>query len=251
MNHSASQTVLLKYGITETALDWNLSEKSPVAYCRVYYVKNTAAEYEDEYETTVFEPGHLYILPSALPYHARLLGEKRFKCTFFHIDIFPRTVTRLIKIKVARDSALNHILTAMEICTAQRNRELLMTLLSVFPTVMSESPYYSTQSPFMQEITTYINEHLTEEIPISRLAEIMKYHPNYFITLFSRESGCTPHQYIQKLRMQKACAMLMSGARVSEVSAVTGYSDAAGFTRAFKAMYGITPLKYVQSATFV
>ena len=250
MNHFSTQTVLFKHGITATSLDWNLNEEKAPGYCRIYYVKNAAAIYEDEYETTCFQPGMLYVLPSSIPYRAHLNGVKPFKCTFFHIDVFPHTVTRLIKIKVQKDSALYHCLTAMEIAVNSRSRDLLMTLLSVFPCVMSESPYYSTQSPFLQEVTKYINLHLSEEISITRLAEYMKYHPNYFISLFSKESGYTPHQYIQRLRMQKACSLLLSGARVAEVSVVAGYSDPASFTRAFKAMYDTTPLKYAQSGEF-
>lgn len=247
MNHFTPQTILFRHGITATSLDWELNEEKPVGFCRIYYVKNAAAVYEDEFETVPLQPGMLYVLPSALPYRARLTGGVPFKCLFFDIDIFPHAVTRLIKIKVQKDSALQHCLTAMEICVTTRSRDLLMTLLSVFPCVMSESPYYSTQSPFMQEATKFINLHLNEEISITRLAGYMKYHPNYFISLFSKESGYTPHQYIQKLRMQKACSLLLSGARVAEVSAVAGYSDPASFTRAFKAMYDTTPLKYAQS----
>ena len=65
-----------------------------------------------------------------------------------------------------------------------------------------------------------------------------------FISLFKAESGFTPHRYILRLRMQKARRLLITGRRVSEVALEVGYQDAASFTRAFKAVNGVTPQQY-------
>lgn len=244
MNGLSDQTALLQMGITTTAANWELDEKKPIGFCRVYYVKNRAVRYTDEYADEFFEPETLYILPTAVPYRARLALKEPLHCTFWHLDLFPAQLTRLVRLPVERDSALYFCLRAMEKLMEAADREQLIPMLGIFPVLLSRTPWFDRPSPFMQELTKYITDHLNEDIQIETLSRITKYHPNYFISLFKAESGFTPHRYILRLRMQKARRLLITGRRVSEVALEVGYQDAASFTRAFKAVNGVTPQQY-------
>ena len=241
MNGKSDFPSLLQYGITTTSLSWHLWEEKPAGYCRIYYAKNLAVRYEDEFGEVDLKSQTLYVLPSALPYQARLIGGEPFECTFLHVDFFPHSVTRLVEIPVEENGMLYHYLTAIEKCVYLRDREMVSALTAALNRILSRTPYFNHPSPFMHEMLLYISAHLSEEITVKKLSEITKYHPNYFIGLFKSESGLTPHQYILRLRMQKARALLLGGARVAEASAEVGYSDAASFARAFRAVYGISP----------
>lgn len=234
---------LLQYGITTTSLSWHLLEAKPAGYCRIYYVKNRAVRYEDEFGAVNLNPGTLYVLPSTLPYQAGLTGDEPFECTFLHVDFFPHSVTRLVEIPVENNGMLHHYLTAIEKCVYLRDREMVSALTAALNLILSRTPYFNHPSPFMHDMLLYISAHLSEDISVKKLSEITKYHPNYFIGLFKSESGLTPHQYILRLRMQKARTLLLDGERVAEASAEVGYSDAASFARAFRAVYGISPQK--------
>lgn len=251
MNSLSEQTALLQMGITTTAMDWALDEKKPTGFCRVYYVKNRRVRYIDEFTDEFFEPDTLYILPTAIPYRAYLALGEPFQCTFWHLDLFPAQLTRLVKIPVEKGSALHACLSAMEKLMEASDREILIPMLGIFPVLLSRTPWFDRPSPFMQELTKYITDHLNEDIQIETLSRITKYHPNYFIALFKAESGFTPHKYILRLRMQKACKLLITGRRVSEVALEVGYQDAASFTRAFKAMNGVTPQQYALSGAII
>jgi AraC-like DNA-binding protein len=59
---------------------------------------------------------------------------------------------------------------------------------------------------------------------------------------FHAEFGETVFAFLQRERLQRAWALLEDGSeQVASVAARVGYRDAASFTRAFKAHYGITP----------
>ncbi|XZV68425.1 helix-turn-helix transcriptional regulator [Enterobacter sp. SA24] len=59
------------------------------------------------------------------------------------------------------------------------------------------------------------------------------------------ETGEHLHQYLNTIRLRKACeALLHSPLSVSEVAAVVGFSDVTYFISAFRKGIGETPLQY-------
>jgi AraC-like DNA-binding protein len=64
-------------------------------------------------------------------------------------------------------------------------------------------------------------------------------------TLFRRfraAYGCGPRAYLQRVRLERAHALLLRGAdTVTAIAAVCGYDDHRAFARAFRARYGVSP----------
>lgn len=95
-------------------------------------------------------------------------------------------------------------------------------------------------------VLTYINENYMDEISLDFLAEkffVSKYHLSHS---FRREVGVSPYRYITLKRLLSAREMLLSGVPAGEVSYSCGFGDYAGFWRAFKSEYGISPKDFVQ-----
>lgn len=83
---------------------------------------------------------------------------------------------------------------------------------------------------------TLSNEILANEAGISEI---------YFRQLFKEMFGTTPKQYILKLRIKKACKLLVeSPASVSEIAEECGFSSVYHFCRSFKDNTGLTPSEY-------
>lgn len=84
-----------------------------------------------------------------------------------------------------------------------------------------------------------------EELNITELAEQVGMSRAYFSTRFKEETGVTPHEYLTRLRIQKACLLLESDADISveEIAWLVG-ADPKNFSRQFKKQTGKTPLQY-------
>ncbi len=91
----------------------------------------------------------------------------------------------------------------------------------------------------------YIQDNYNRDISITELAEKFAISPNYFSTIFKKETGQTTVNYIKNLRLEKACEYLVrSDKSIAEISKEVGYEDSQYFFRVFKKSTSLTPLEY-------
>ncbi|MGG4345210.1 helix-turn-helix domain-containing protein [Paenibacillus lautus] len=77
---------------------------------------------------------------------------------------------------------------------------------------------------------------IADEVGISRV---------YFSKFFKEQTGTNFSDYLESIRMEKACAMLRETLEtVSDIAKQTGYSSTNTFSRAFKRIHGISPSSY-------
>ncbi len=91
----------------------------------------------------------------------------------------------------------------------------------------------------------YMSEHLDEPLRISDLARQAGLSADYFTELFRMQTGTSPREYRQLLRMHKACQLLHgTDLKLKEIAARLGYQDPFHFSRTFKASQGESPTAY-------
>ncbi len=94
-------------------------------------------------------------------------------------------------------------------------------------------------------ITRFLQEHLTEEISLSVLAEKFHLNPQYISQLFKSEIGVGFLAYLTNIRMEQAKKLLLTTSlSIAQVSEQSGYGDYRVFTKVFKKTEGITPSQY-------
>jgi len=88
-----------------------------------------------------------------------------------------------------------------------------------------------------------------EPISVPQLAAMMFLSPGRFSEVFSSHMGVAPATYLRRLRLERAQTLLRtSDLPAYAIAAQVGFSDAAQFSRAFRAAFGLTPSSY--RATF-
>ncbi|MGN0658400.1 MAG: helix-turn-helix domain-containing protein [Emergencia sp.] len=94
-------------------------------------------------------------------------------------------------------------------------------------------------------ITRYLQEHLSEEVSLSVLAEQFHLNPQYISQLFRNEIGVNFLTYLTSIRMEKAKKLLLSTSlSIAEIAERSGYGDYRVFTKVFKKSEGVTPSQY-------
>lgn len=103
-------------------------------------------------------------------------------------------------------------------------------------------------SSLFKKILAYIQEHDTEELSLTALAEMYNISSSRLSTLIKKELGLSFSEYITARRMQKAKELLKDDSRsIEEIANAVGYHDYFYFTKVFKKTQGISPSKYRKS----
>lgn len=102
--------------------------------------------------------------------------------------------------------------------------------------------------PFsVEDIKEYIDNHYFEDIKISVFTEKYFLSREYLMKLFKQQYGCGIHEYVQKVRMDKAKELLDdSSLKIQEISEMLGYKDKNYFSKAFRNYYDLSPSEYRQ-----
>ena len=91
----------------------------------------------------------------------------------------------------------------------------------------------------------YIDSNISEELDIEKLASLCHVNKFYFSRLFKRALKVTPHDYISKIREEKAEYLLLcTDKKISAIAKEIGLNDEFYFSRWFKKRHGISPNEY-------
>jgi AraC family transcriptional regulator len=96
-----------------------------------------------------------------------------------------------------------------------------------------------------KKVANYIEEHLSEDIPLRDIATIVDLSPFHFARAFGQSFGEPPHRYHMIRRIERAKVMLRgSELSVTDIGLMLGFSDTSAFTAAFRRGVGMTPTGY-------
>lgn len=103
-------------------------------------------------------------------------------------------------------------------------------------------------SPLIRNCLNYIDFNFKQPLSLLFFAEKYAVSKNYLSTLFHREVKATMTEYINTTRIRHAIMLLnTTDLSMQAISEQCGFSDANYFTRTFKKIQGMSPLKYRQS----
>ena len=96
------------------------------------------------------------------------------------------------------------------------------------------------------DILSYINQHLSDDLNITDLASHFHLSPSYLRRIFKTETGTTINQYVVAQRISLAKSLLSQGYPVAETCNKCGFRDYSNFLKTFTKVVGISPKKYSQ-----
>ncbi|AOZ93088.1 response regulator transcription factor [Paenibacillus crassostreae] len=131
-----------------------------------------------------------------------------------------------------------------DIADFEQFSSLLIEILEYYNAVIRKST--STHSIFdPKDIKDYIDGHYFEDFKVSSFTEKYFLSREYIMKLFKQQYGYGIHEYVQKVRMDKAKELLLeSNLKILEISEMLGYKDKNYFSKAFRNYYSISPTEY-------
>jgi AraC family transcriptional regulator len=95
------------------------------------------------------------------------------------------------------------------------------------------------------EAALWIDAHSHESIGLDAIARETGLSVFYFLRLFNRVFGVTPHQYLLRSRLRRAARLLTEDTRaVTSIAFDVGFNDLSNFVRTFRRAAGLSPERF-------
>jgi AraC family transcriptional regulator len=99
-------------------------------------------------------------------------------------------------------------------------------------------------------VRAYIDSNLHRAIHIRDLSAVARRSPAHFSRKFKLAVGESPHAYLVRRRLERAChLMITSAASLSEIALSVGFSDQAHLCRLFRQAFGQSPATWRRERT--
>jgi AraC-like DNA-binding protein len=146
-------------------------------------------------------------------------------------------------------------LEALVEATGARRIEIFMGIVDALirarnVTTLASSEYVPDPSGYMSagmnKVLAYIGGHLTEPFNEAQLATLAGQSPSGFSRSFRRHTGMAFVQYVNRLRINVACQMLMSdeGLSITDVCYAAGFNNVSNFNRQFLMQKSMSPSRF-------
>lgn len=102
----------------------------------------------------------------------------------------------------------------------------------------------------LKKIIGWTNEHYNKRVLVEDAARAVGYSKFYFCEKFRSSTGITYNNYLNGVRISKACALLKGGASIAAAAEGCGFCDISYFIHTFKKIKGLTPKQYINQSEY-
>lgn len=183
-----------------------------------------------------------------------------------HASIFAEGASKPIEINVAVNSRIGDRLNIFEeiLTTLQYQEDVedlryassllhhflaSMRYLRQFRRAKRAEPNHDSNINIVDAAIHYMEENMENNIRLQDVQKYVGYSATYFNTLFKRQTGYSPLQYFNRIKMEHACKLLSNtNLRINQICYKLGIEDSLYFSRLFSKTIGVSPSEYRKSS---
>ncbi|KAB2847033.1 MAG: helix-turn-helix transcriptional regulator [Ignavibacterium sp.] len=144
----------------------------------------------------------------------------------------------------------NSVISSTELATQFKKETFEETINGLLNIAIQIANYINNTSSsyytgIVSKLKDYIDKHLSEDISLNVLAQVVSLSPSYVSTLFSEVLHMSFLDYLTNMRLEIASQLLRTEfISVSDIATKVGYRNSKYFCTKFKEKYGVTPMQY-------
>ncbi|WJH29058.1 AraC family transcriptional regulator [Paenibacillus sp. CC-CFT742] len=103
----------------------------------------------------------------------------------------------------------------------------------------------SVASRLAERTAAYLQANYREKVTNEAIASALHFHPNYIVRCMKSRYGCTPSDYLQQFRLERAKRLLVTTDwSIDRVAEEVGFRYSPYFSSCFKQEFGSSPLQF-------
>ncbi len=154
-----------------------------------------------------------------------------------------------------RQHVFEEIFNTLQLNTDQESLRYASSLLHYYLASMRYLRHYRQPNSnedidLIEGAKHYMQENIERHITLEQLARYTGYSPSHFSLLFRQRTGEPPLTYINRIKIEYACQLLLTtNMRINQICHKIGIDDSYYFSRLFKQLKGMSPQHYRLSMT--
>jgi len=221
---------------------------------RIYFITDGEADLYLVDKYIKLKKGNMYLLPAFKM--VETICKNSFSHYYLHFQQSSNQLFNLFdlhntKVEVVVDDTL-FIGSLFEKVKENYNSNTINSILALQGSLqLLLAPFFENVSdidPNIQrffKVIEHINLHISEDISIDSLSEIVNLNTVYFSNVFSKTFNISPKQYIIEKRLELAQLLLANTLyTVKQIAIKSGFRDDKYFSKLFKSKINMTPIEY-------
>lgn len=188
-------------------------------------------------------PGECVLIRQGQVHH--FMAEREARFVVVDTDFLPENLQDAEAAAFAVNQPLARYLEFVEAqLEAQVNPKLEDSMFDTLMLLLAEQRLAARVDPRVQKVLRVIDERLAEKLTLHDLARSGCLGETQLKKLFREQVGESVMQYVTRVRMEKARALLQhTDFSVQQVAEQVGYSDLSAFSRRFSSRFGLSPAR--------
>ena len=234
-------------------------------HMELLYLKKGCIKTELDDKTVILNENEIIIVPPRKPHSYFILKDASFSAIFFDIKDFHNksvfcndVLSKIYENKIIFHEVISNDTISSLVDNIIRNetqyRNPFSTVVCVYNLLLELASHHIKETFLTGNIDSsihraikYIEGNLYNDITSAQLSKISGYTQAHFCRKFKTVTGFSPIAYINKLRVDKAYAMILSGETdINHISYKCGFSEPNYFSRCFKTHYGKAPSHFIK-----
>ncbi len=189
------------------------------------------------------------VIPPMTPHR----NESEGGFTNIHVNMVDSTLPykEPLVLQAGKDGHLRHAFSAAYYYYS--NSDIFRsTVLPIYGQLLTATVQAMAARDMPSDVVQQIANHILKNYPdvnydLNAYLQSIPFNPEYLRKMFKSEMGMTPRQYLTDKRLENAARSLNifgSGANISEIARLSGFSEPLYFSRLFKKKYGVSPKNY-------
>jgi AraC-like DNA-binding protein len=198
-------------------------------------------------EPVPFRPGTIVCLPPRIPHRER--SDAGYTNIYMHTNELPRGAGRVPRYEDSPERSFFSVSTLLhrEYLLKQSNWKLVtQDLFDILMLYLHRWEDREPAHPLVERLKSVIVAHVSDpEFDLGGAIAALPVSADHLRKLFRQSAGCTPLDYLTRLRVDAARHLLkLGGFSVKEVAVRAGFSDPYYFSRLFRKSTGESPSEF-------
>lgn len=209
----------------------------------LHYVVSGFGKFTREGITYDIGPGQIFVIPPYVETYYQADNKRPWK--YIWIGFTAEEVPEVLQKPVISCPNAGNIFNEMLTCEKLESGRSAYLSSCLWKLVSVLSEHGETKSDYIDKALNYMHSDYVNRITIQQIADSIGLNRKYFCSLFSKQVGVSPSEYLIHLRLNKAAELMTTYHQSPTTAAMSvGYDDIYHFSKIFKKHFGVSPREY-------